>query len=190
MEIIAKRIVNYLDGEQKFWDDLDRMRMMLGIQIVLHNIIMIGTILLVAQILDIVLEATVLLMAYGALKMSAGGIHFKKSSYCLMCTGMFVGAGVFISKHLNMELFKVIVIYLICFIVLTIIAPQGTENNPISEKNYDKLKIRTIFLVLIYLIITIVMEASTGRIPYLLFVAVVFETLSLFPLYIIKSRRI
>lgn len=189
METIAYRIIKYLDSDQIFWNDVDRMHMMLGIQVFLHNIIMIGTILFLAQIADIFWESFFLLTSYGALKMSAGGVHFKKSSTCLIGTGIFVVTGVFISRQLHMTLFPIIFIYLICFIALTLIGPQGTENNPISEKNYEKLRKRTMFLVFTYLIITIFMSISIGHIPYLLFVAVVFETLSLFPSYI-KRRGI
>lgn len=32
MEIIACRIVKYLDSDHIYWNDVDRMRMMLGIQ--------------------------------------------------------------------------------------------------------------------------------------------------------------
>ena len=46
MEKIANQIIKYLDDDRTSWDDLDRMRMNLGIQVLMHNIIMIGTILI------------------------------------------------------------------------------------------------------------------------------------------------
>src|SRR5699024_11931448 len=88
-------------------------------------------------------------------------------------------AGVLVSRQLTMELFHIILIYLACLIILAKIGPQGTENNPISEDNYEKLRKRTVLLVLAYLTITVVMAKCIGNIPYLLFVAVVFETISL-----------
>lgn len=187
METIANRIVNYLDTDNTTWNDVDRMRMNLGLQVIIHNIVMIGTILLVSKIAGIFLEAIVLLAAYGALKMTAGGIHFKKSLACLVGTGIFVVAGVLVSRQLNMELFHIILIYLACLIILAKIGPQGTENNPISDENYEKLRRRTFFLILAYLTITVVMAKCIGNIPYLLFVAVVFETFSILPSYI-KNR--
>ena len=120
--------------------------------------------------------------------MSAWGVHFKKSLSCLIGTGIFVVVGVQISKQLNIELIHTILVYLICLFILLVIGPQGTENNPISEENYEKLRNRTGFLVLIYLTVTIIMSKTIGHIPYLLFVAVVFETISLFPSYI-KNRN-
>ena len=189
METIAKRIVEYLDDDKTVWNDIDRMRMVLGVEVLIHNILMIGTILIMAWFLKIFFEALVLLTAYGALKMSAGGVHFKKSSACLIGTGIFVWAGVWIAKRMTIDLPYIIGIYLVCLIVLALMGPQGTENNPISEDNYDILRRRTVFLVGIYLVLTVIMEQCIGVIPYLLFIAVTFETLSLLPSYL-KNRSI
>ncbi|MGN1315372.1 MAG: accessory gene regulator B family protein [Lachnospiraceae bacterium] len=186
METIAYKIVKYLGDDQDYWNDIERMHMMLGIQILLHNAIMLGTILFVAKIIGILIEASILLLAYGIVKTSAGGIHFKKSSSCLIGTGTFVGVGVWISRQLNIILCHIIIIYIICLIILIIVGPQGTENNPISEKHYKKLKKRTIFWILSYMFTTVIADIMIRRIPYLLFIAVVFETLSLFPPYIKK----
>lgn len=69
-------------------------------------------------------------------------------------------------------------------IVLVIVGPQGTENNPISEENHKRLKRKTVYIVSFYLFITIFMAVYFEYKSYLLFVAVVFETFSLLPLYI------
>ena len=189
METIANRIVNYLDNNKTIWNDTDRMRMSLGLQVIIHNIVMIGAILFVSKIAGIFLEAIVLLTAYGTLKITAGGIHFKKSLACLIGTGVFVVAGTLISRQLDIELLHILFIYLACLIILFKIGPQGTENNPISEENYEKLRKRTVFLVLAYLAATVVLAKCMGNIPYLLFVAVVFETFSILPSYI-KNRSV
>lgn len=189
METIANRIVEYLDDDKTVWNDIDRMRMVLGVEVLIHNILMIGTILIMSWFLKIFFEALVLLTAYGALKMSAGGVHFKKSSACLIGTGIFVWAGVWIAKRMTIDLPYIIGIYIVCLIVLALMGPQGTENNPVSEDNYDILRRRTVFLVGIYLALTIIMEQCIGVIPYLLFIAVTFETLSLLPSYL-KNRSI
>lgn len=186
METIANRIANYLDTEKTIWSDIDRMRMVLGIQVLLHNIIMISTILFVAKITGIFWEAVILLTTYGMLKMTAGGVHFKKSSACLLGTGIFVEAGVMISRHLNLNLMHIILVYAACLIVLIIIGPQGTKNNPILEENYEKLRKKTVCIVMVYLIVTILMAICFKCVPYLLFIAVAFETLSLLPSYIKK----
>ncbi len=188
MKIIVNIIVKYLDKDKIIWNDIDRLRMALGLEILIYNIIMIWTILLMAWITKIFLKSIILLSTYGALKMSAGGVHFKKSYACLFGTGIFVWTGVWISDQLNIKLSFTTLIYLVCLIVLIMIGPQGTKNNPISKEHYDKLRKRTVFLVLLYLFATFFWKNSMGEIPYLLFIAVVFETLSLIPSYL-KNRR-
>lgn len=64
MEVIANKIVNYLDIDELNWNDLDRMQMVLGMQILIHNIIMISAILLTAKISGILGESIILLTAY------------------------------------------------------------------------------------------------------------------------------
>ena len=189
MEIIANRIVKYLDEDKTIWNDIDRMRMVLGLEVLIHNVVMIGTILIMSWLTGILWKAGILLTAYGALKMSAGGVHFKKSSACLIGTGIFVWSGVWLSNQLTIDLPYIIGIYLVCLIVLVFIGQQGTGNNPISEENYDTLKRRTVILVFTYLGLTVIMAKYIGTIPYLLFIAVVFETISLLPSYL-KNRSI
>lgn len=189
MEFIANKIVGYLDADENIWSDVDRARMALGLQVLIYNIVMIGTILIASQIIGIFWEAVILLAAYGMLKITAGGIHFKKSAACLPGTGIYVIIGVMISRQLDIRLPHIILIYVVCMIVLVIVGPQGTENNPVSEENYERLKKKTIYIVSFYLFITIFMTVYSGYKPYLLVVAVVFETFSLLPPYIKNRNR-
>lgn len=66
--------------------------------------------------------------------MTAGGVHFKTSCACLIGTGTFVMTGVFVSRHLDIGLMNILVIYAVCFIALIVIGPQGS-----SEINSAKL---------------------------------------------------
>lgn len=184
METIANKIVGYLDKDENIWSDVERAQMLLGLQVLIHNIVMIGMILIVAEIIGIFREAVILLTAYGMLKTTVGGIHFKKSAACLLGTGIFVIMGVMMSHKMNISLINIIFIYIVCMIVLVIVGPQGTENNPISEENHKRLKRKTVYIVSFYLFITIFMAVYFEYKSYLLFVAVVFETFSLLPLYI------
>lgn len=188
MQYIINKFVEYLDCDKVIWNDLERMEMKLGLQVLIHNVIMIGTILSVAKIINIFGEAFILMTAYGILKMTCGGIHLKKSLSCLLATGAFVILGTWVTKYMSMNLKYISTIYLICLILIVAIGPQGTKNNPISSENYKKFKKRAAVIVMGYLGITIYMDIFWGYIPYLLCVAVVFETISLFPLYL-KNRR-
>ncbi|MCI9605035.1 MAG: hypothetical protein HFH19_12795 [Ruminococcus sp.] len=101
MEKIANRIVSYLDTDQAAWNEIERMQMILGLQVLIHNIVMTGTILFLALLTGMLWEAAILLTAYGALKMTVGGVHFKTSCACLTATTAFVMTGVLVSRRLD-----------------------------------------------------------------------------------------
>ncbi len=188
METIANRIVDYLDTDKILWNDMERMQMVLGLQVLIHNIIMTGTILFSAALMDMFWEAVILFAAYGILKMTVGGVHFQTSSACLIGTGTFIIAGVMLSRRMDMSLMSIFMSYSACFIALMIIGPQGTENNPIAEENYEKLRNKAAFIIFTYLIITFFLFlADLKNIPYLLLIAVLFETLSIVPSFITNS---
>lgn len=189
METIADRIANYLDTNKMIWNEIERMQMVLGFQILIHNIVMIGTILFFAAIAGVLWDSIILLTVYGLLKVTAGGVHFKKSSACLIGTGVFVAVGVMISRQVSIELIYIILVYVVCIIVFTIIGPQGTENNPISEEKCKKLKKKTVLIIFNYFFISYFMYKENLKIiSYLILIAVVFETLSLLTSFI-KSRE-
>lgn len=189
MEKIANRIVSYLDTDQAAWNEIERMQMILGLQVLIHNIVMTGTILFLALLTGMLWEAAILLTAYGALKMTVGGVHFKTSCACLTATTAFVMTGVLVSRRLDIDFMSIAAItYAACFITLMLIGPQGTENNPISEENFEILRKKAAWIILIYLIITFFMfSENLKNVPCLLLIAVVFETLSVLPSYI-KNR--
>lgn len=188
MEKIANRIVSYLDTDHAAWNEIERMQMLLGLQVLIHNIVMTGTILFLALLTGMFWEAAILLTTYGALKMTVGGVHFKTSCACLTATTAFVMTGVLVSRRLDIGFMSIVIIFAACFITLMLIGPQGTENNPISKENFEKLRKKAAGIILIYLIITFFMLfENLKNVPCLLLVAVVFETLSVLPSYI-KNR--
>ena len=188
MEKIGKQIMEYLDPKHDIWDELDRMRMVLGIEIFIHNILMISSILIFAKVLNIFCEACILLTGYGILKIKAGGIHLKSSLGCLTATGTFIVVGVMIAKKLALSFRIIGVIYIICLGILMVIGPQGTTNNPILANRRKTLKIQIFFVVNVYLICSFFTYGILPMISYLLLVALIFETISIMPSYI-KSRQ-
>ena len=94
MELLADKIVTYIVTENSEWTELESMKMKLGVQVLFHNIFMIGLILMFAKILGIFKNSAVLFATFGILKMTAGGVHFQKSYQCLFSTGLFIFSGV------------------------------------------------------------------------------------------------
>ena len=168
------------------WSELDKMKMRLGFQVLFHNLWMTAVILAGAFLAGVLKEAVILFLAYGLLKINAGGIHFRTSGACILATGTFIIGGSLLSDYLEFPFYGVVCTYVVFMVILWFIGPQGTENNPITEENYGKLRRNTILLSAAYLLLTVCMYLLSGQIPYLLLIAVFFETVSLFP-YEIKA---
>lgn len=181
MNLLINKIIKHLENKESKWSEIEILKMQLGFQILIHNFFMICFIIILSAVLQMLLESMILLISYGVLKVNAGGIHFKKSSLCLLSTCIFVICGVVTSRHIYFPFYLVLFIYISCIITLWIIGPQGTKNNPILPHNYCKMKRNTIFLSFSYFIITIYTFITTDEVPYLLFIAIVFETVSLLP---------
>lgn len=60
MELLADKIVTYIVTENSEWTELELMKMKLGVQVLFHNIFMIGLILMFAKILGIFKNSAVL----------------------------------------------------------------------------------------------------------------------------------
>lgn len=187
MGYFANKIMHHMITNHSEWTEIEKMKMKLGFEVLLHNIFMIGSILIVAQLFGILTDSVFLMTAYGLLKINAGGIHLKKSSTCLLATGLFVFSGVMIAKQITLPLPAVILIYVVCILMLWKIGPQGTKNNPISPHKYKKLKRNAIVISVSYLLISIWLYVIKKDIPYLLLIALIFETISLLPLKLIND---
>lgn len=181
MDYVISKILRYMELEEE-WSELEKMKMQLGLQVLCHNFFMVSCILLLAKLLGIFTDAGVLLMAYGLLKLTAGGIHFSKSLFCLFGTGIFIVGGVIVARHMNLSFFQITLIYGICMLILWLIGPQGTENNPILPRYYHTLKCKTIIIASSYYIISLYSYMKkNGIVVNLLLVAIVFETVTILP---------
>ena len=138
MNLIVHKIMRYMESEE--WQEIDMMKMKLGFQVLIHDFLMIGFILGLAKYLGMFTDSLVFFLGFGLLKLTAGGIHFKTSLLCLLSTSTFIITGVVIANHINLSLYGILCIFLICMMILWIVAPQGTKNNPICEKDYIKRK--------------------------------------------------
>lgn len=180
MDSFINKLLIYMEPPEG-WADIPKMKMQLGLQVLLHNMIMIGSILLFSKLINIFSEATILLFAYGLLKLTAGGVHFSKSLYCLLATGTFVVTGVMIAKYIHLPFSTIVLLYITCVIVLWIIGPQGTTNNPIAPAYYHTLKIRTVVISIGYFVISFFCHKMKLQISNLLLISIIFETISLLP---------
>ena len=185
MEFITEKILNMLGTDDI--TQLERMKLKLGLQVLCHNIWMTSVILILAWYMGLFQESLILFISYGILKIHVGGVHFHKSWQCLTATTSFIIGGVLLAQRMTVQPEWIMFIYIFSILLLWIIGPQGTRNNPISESNYPILRRRSLYIVLFYFVLTVsdVLDQNT---IYLLLIAVLFGTFSVVPNKIQNSQ--
>ena len=88
-------------------------------------------IFVLAIILNIWKEVLLLLAFYNLIRVSAFGMHAKKSIHCLIISlTLFIG-GVYLCRYLVIPLILKVVLSIICIILIAKYAPADTEKRPI-----------------------------------------------------------
>lgn len=91
-------------------------------------------IFILAIILKIWKEVLLLLAFYNLIRVSAFGMHAKKSIHCLIISlTLFIG-GVYLCRYLVIPFILKVILSIICIILIARYAPADTEKRPIINK--------------------------------------------------------
>jgi len=185
MEAVAKKIVM---GLTKNTDrsEIQIMKMQLGVEVFLHDFLMLSSILIVSYILGIFRNTCIMFAAFGIFRLIAGGMHVDSSLGCLISTGATIIGGVKITEVVDFDRWILIPLYVVLIILTTLWAPRGTENNPFSVEDSKKMKRYSIALVAVYAVIS---YFSKGNLRGLLTMATIFEVLTLIPIRRRKKKE-
>lgn len=95
-------------------------------------------IFLLAIILNIWKEVLLLLLFYNLIRVSAFGMHAKKSIHCLIISlSLFIG-GVYLCKCLVIPFVIKVILVFVCIVFIFKYAPADTEKRPIINKKLRK----------------------------------------------------
>lgn len=104
-------------------------------------------IFILAIILNIWKEVLLLLAFYNLIRISAFGMHAKKSIHCLIISlTLFIG-GVYICNYLIIPFIIKIILSIICIILIYKYAPADTEKRPIINKKI-RIKYKVISVII------------------------------------------
>ncbi|MDO4337425.1 MAG: accessory gene regulator B family protein [Eubacteriales bacterium] len=181
LEFIADKVAQYFTLYVKR-EESETAKLKLGIEIAVHNILMISVILLIAGYLSILKQVLIFFSAFGILRMTSGGIHLKSSIGCLIWSTLLIIGGVKITPFINISQRELVVVFFVLIIITFQLAPQGTENNPTNKKDIPKLKYQSCILLIIYTVISIVYD----KIGTLIMLASLFQIITLVLQYIKK----
>lgn len=138
-------------------------------------------IFILAIILNIWKEVLLLLTFYNLIRVSAFGMHAKKSIHCLIISlTLFIG-GVYLCRYLVIPLILKVVLSIICIVLIAKYAPADTEKRPIINKKLrQKYKIISV-IISGFFAITIVLLSDKNISNYLL-LGMIEATIMLLPI--------
>lgn len=114
-------------------------------------------IFLLSILLGIFKEVFILLITYNIIRSQAFGIHASKSAYCLISSLIFFIGGAIFVKYIQIPMWIMITVAIICDICLLLYAPADTQKRPlINKKKRKRFRIVSFCLGIIYTIIILI----------------------------------
>lgn len=138
-------------------------------------------IFILAIILNIWKEVLLLLVFYNLIRISAFGMHAKKSIHCLIISlTLFIG-GVYLCKYLVIPLILKVVLSIICIVLIAKYAPADTEKRPIINNNLRK-KYKIISVIISGIFAISIVLLSDKNISNYLLLGMIEATIMLLPI--------
>ncbi|MBX4267243.1 accessory gene regulator B family protein [Clostridium estertheticum] len=156
-EFITTKLLNYF----KNYLDLKSSeieKLYLGIIIIMINVGKLLIIAIIAYFIGMIKEVLILFVMFGALRLTAAGIHLKSDLGCTVVSLIaFIGSA-YITVKYPLSISLTCIISIICTVLLYKYSPADTENRPILKKEHrKKLKIKATVTALVFIVINLLL---------------------------------
>lgn len=140
--------------------DIDKIKYGLeGLYLTITKLIFI---IILSIILGIWKETLLLILIFNGIRLTAFGVHAKRSIDCLISSTLFFILFPILCIKLTIPLIVKEIIFIPLVILIGILAPADTEKRPLINKKKRKIyKILSIIISIIYMTITIVIKDNT-----------------------------
>lgn len=137
--------------------DIDKIKYGLeGLYLTITKLIFI---IIVSIILGIWKETLLLILIFNGIRLTAFGVHAKRSIDCLVSSTLFFILFPIICIKLTIPLIVKIILFIPLTVLIGILAPADTEKRPLINKKKRKIyKILSIIISIIYMTIAIVIK--------------------------------
>lgn len=140
--------------------DIDKIKYGLeGLYLTITKLIFI---IIVSIILGIWKETLLLILIFNGIRLTAFGVHAKRSIDCLISSTLFFILFPIICIRLTIPLIVKVILFIPLTVLIGIFAPADTEKRPLINKKKRKIyKILSIIISIIYMTIAIVIKDNT-----------------------------
>ena len=140
--------------------DIDKIKYGLeGLYLTITKLIFI---IIVSIILGIWKETLLLILIFNGIRLTAFGVHAKRSIDCLISSTLFFILFPILCIKLTIPLIVKIILFIPLTVLIEIFAPADTEKRPLINKKKRKIyKMLSIMISIIYMTIAIVIKDNT-----------------------------
>ena len=140
--------------------DIDKIKYGLeGLYLTLTKLIFI---IIISIILGIWKETLLLIIIFNGIRLTAFGVHAKRSIDCLISSTLFFILFPIICIKLTIPLIVKVILFIPLTVLIGIFAPADTEKRPLINKKKRKIyKMLSIMISIIYMTIAIVIKDNT-----------------------------
>ena len=140
--------------------DIDKIKYGLeGLYLTITKLIFI---IIVSIILGIWKETLLLILIFNGIRLTAFGVHAKRSIDCLISSTLFFILFPIICIKLTIPLIVKVILFIPLTVLIGIFAPADTEKRPLINKKKRKIyKMLSIIISIIYMTIAIVIKDNT-----------------------------
>lgn len=156
-EFITTKLLNYFKNHL-ILKSSEIEKLYLGLMVILINVFKLLFIAIVAFFIGLIKEVVILFVMFGALRLTASGIHLKSNFGCTIASLIaFIGSA-YITVNYPLSLSLTCIISIICTVLLYKYSPADTENRPILGKEHrKKLKIKATVTALTFIFINLLL---------------------------------
>ncbi|MBK1811987.1 accessory gene regulator B family protein [Clostridium sp. YIM B02505] len=170
-------------------NEIERLKVKLGIDILLLNIPKILILYIISAYLGMLQYTIIISIVFGVLRSTSFGTHANSSIKCFFVTAFIYIGEVYIANLFIFTRFSYLLLLIFMAIFFYKYAPADTEKHPLlNAKLRKKLKLKTIFILLILLIIGLITNSFYFR--SLIILATLSQLILILPLtYKLLNRR-
>lgn len=191
---LSKKIAQYI------YEDNPRQKQLIevyeyGLEMLLSTLFSTLSLFALALLFDAIVEITIYMMAFGLLRILAGGYHASSHISCFIKYTVVAFGTIFIIRYLQMPLMEpLILLFGICVMSMLIVfkyAPVDTENKPFSDGEIVKYRLMSRVYIIVFSIGIVVVTYFIPLITYYSFIAagaIFIESITLIPIINRKEK--
>lgn len=157
IKLISSKAARYLCSNETDTDSLELYEY--AIYVVLSSIFHIATIVVLGVFFNMIIESVVFYFSFISIRKFAGGYHAKTPTKCYLFSILSNIIILYFIKLVNgvsvIFVFSLIMFELFCVVLILLISPLVTENNPLKTSEKKMYRIIAVFIsILIFIIST------------------------------------